>query len=177
MRIILETNRLILRELSPDDAVGMFELDSDPKVHQYLGNKPISEIAQAEKTIEIVRKQYAEYGIGRWAVIEKESQQFIGWSGLKFMKESTNGHTNYYDLGYRLISKYWGKGYATETAIATLNYGFNFLNLNEIYATAAIENKASNKILNKIGFNQIGTFYYEDILCNFYKIISAKQEI
>jgi RimJ/RimL family protein N-acetyltransferase len=170
MKIFVETERLILRELLPSDLEGMFELDSDPEVHKYLGNKIVTDKNQIAEIINVVRKQYIDNGIGRWAVIEKSTNNFIGWTGLKFVTELTNGRKNYYDLGYRLRRKYWGQGIATETTIASLDYAFNKLKVNEVYAAASCENIASNKILQKVGLSLIETFYYEDIKCNWYKI-------
>ena len=73
MKIFAETERLILRELLKSDADGMFELDSDPLVHQYLGNKTISNINQSIELIDFVRQQYIDHGIGRWAIIDKST--------------------------------------------------------------------------------------------------------
>ena len=170
MELIAETERFIIRELLPDDLEGMFELDSDPEVHRYLGNKPVTDKNKSAETIAFVRQQYEDYGIGRWAIIDKETNDFIGWTGLKFVTEATNKHRNYYDLGYRLRRKYWGQGIATETALISLNYAFNRLNLSEVYAAAHCENEGSNKILRKIGFTFVETFYYQDIQCNWYKM-------
>lgn len=107
MKIFAETDRFLLRELLPSDIDGMFELDSDPEVHKYLGNNPVNNRAQIIDTINFVRQQYIDYGIGRWAIIDKKTNAFMGWSGLKFVTELTNKHQNYYDPGYRLIRKYW----------------------------------------------------------------------
>ncbi len=170
MKIFAETERLILREILPSDVNGMFELDSDPEVHKYLGNKTISDKNHIANVINFVRQQYIDHGIGRWAVIEKSTNDFIGWTGLKFETEITNGRKNYYDLGYRLIRKYWGQGIATETALISLDYAFNKLKIEEVYAAASCENLASNKILQKIGMSFIETFSYEDIKCNWYRI-------
>lgn len=170
MKIFVETERLILREILLSDVDGIFELDSDPQVHKYLGNKTVSNKSESEAVINYIRQQYLDNGIGRWAIIEKSTNNFVGWTGLKFVTELTNGRKNYYDLGYRLIRKYWGQGIATETAFASLDYGFTKLKVGKVYAAASYENAASNKILQKIGMQFIETFYYEDIKCNEYKI-------
>jgi ribosomal-protein-alanine N-acetyltransferase len=170
MQFFVETDRLIIRELTPEDADGIFELDSDPEVHLYLGNNPIGTVEQAAEAIQFIRQQYINNGIGRWAVIEKSTNKFIGWTGLKLMKETVNNHNNYYDLGYRLIKKYWGKGYATETAIASLAYGFNELKLSEIFAMADVQNIGSDSVLKKAGLKFIETFYDDNILHNWYRI-------
>ncbi len=170
MKIFAETERLILREILQSDLDGMFELDSDPEVQKYLGNKIVSDKNQIAEVINFVRQQYIDNGIGRWAVIDKRTNAFIGWTGLKFVTELTNGRKNYYDLGYRIVRKYWGQGIATETAMLSLDYAFTKLKINEVYAAASCENLASNKILQNIGMSFIETFYYEDIKCNWYKI-------
>ncbi len=161
MKIFAETERLILRELIPADAEGMFEMDSDLEVHRYLGNKPVKSITQSLADIEFIRKQYTENGIGRWAVIEKATGNFVGWSGLKLITEITNNHVNYYDLGYRFIKRFWGKGYATETAKAARDYGFNELKLNEIIGIADINNLESIRVLEKVGLKRISVFDYD----------------
>lgn len=170
MKIFAETERLILREILPSDIEGLFELDSDPAVHRYLGNKPVTDKAQIVDIINFIRQQYHDHGIGRWAIIDKKSNDFIGWTGLKFVTDLINNHKNYYDLGYRLMRKYWGQGIATETAIASLDYAFNTQKVEEVYAAASCQNIGSNKILQKVGLSLIETFYYEDIECNWYKI-------
>lgn len=156
--VITETERLVLREILPTDAVGMFELDSDPLVHKYVGAKPVQTIEQSQEVIKMIRTQYAENGVARWAVIEKESNKFIGWAGLKYYREEINGLKDFYELGYRFIPKYWGKGFATEAGIASLNYGFTQLDLDIIYAMADAANAASVNVLQKCGMKYINSF-------------------
>lgn len=160
MTIFAETPRLILRELVPEDAPGMFALDSNPAVLRYIGVPPQTDMEQSRAIIEFVRAQYRDNGIGRWAVILKESGEFIGWSGLKLIRETVNGHSNYYDLGYRFREEFWGKGYGFEAARACLNYGFDTLQLPVIYAIVKQGNTASHRIIQKLGFRFNGT--YED---------------
>lgn len=174
MKVFVETERLILREMLPTDVDGMFELDSDPLVHKYLGNKPIKTKEEALKVIEYVRNQYTERGIGRWVAIERSSGDFIGWSGLKLnMKgDELNGKVDFYDVGYRFIPRYWGKGYATESAIAALKYGFETMNLQTIVGAAEQANIGSNKVLKKIGLRFCNEFLYDNIKCNWYELNS-----
>lgn len=166
----IETTRLLLRPLEEADAEGMFELDSDPLVHRYLGNKPIKTLPEAKDVIAFIRQQYVDNGIGRWAVIEKDTGNFIGWSGLKFMTTAINRHIHYYDIGYRFIPKYWSKGYATETAIAWRDHAFSNMKLEKIHGTAHIENAASNHILQKIGLQFIEEYDYDGLPCNWYEM-------
>lgn len=158
MEIFAETERLILREIVPSDKEGMFELDADPQVHLYLGNHPVTNLRQAEEIIKFIRQQYVDYGIGRWAVIEKETNNFIGWTGLKLNTEPANNHVNYYDIGYRLIKRYWGRGFATESAIPAIDYGFEKLRLPQIVGMADVRNTASRKVLEKVGLQYVEKF-------------------
>ncbi len=161
MDILIETARLIIRELQPTDVEGMFDLDSNPEVHQYLGNHPVQTKDEIAMVIDFIRQQYKDHGIGRWAMVDKETNEFIGWTGFKYITEAINKQVNYYDLGYRLRKKYWGKGLATEAGIACLNYGFNQLGYREVFAMADCANDGSNRILRKLGFTGIETFDWE----------------
>ena len=173
MQFYLETKRLILRDVLDTDLDGMFELDSNPIVHKYLGNSPIKTKEKAAEIIQFIQQQYKSLGIGRFATIEKSSGDFIGWSGLKLntgKKEALNGKTDFYDIGYRFIPKYWGKGYATESSLEILEFGFNKLNIKTICGAAEKENIASNKVLQKIGLKFINEFYYDHVACNWYEL-------
>jgi ribosomal-protein-alanine N-acetyltransferase len=154
----IETERLILRKLVSSDDEAMFILDSNPNVHQYLGNKPIVSIEESRAYLKDIQIQYIQNGIGRFAVILKETNEFIGWAGLKFNTNAINDRLNFYDIGYRLIERHWGKGYGYEAAKAWLDHGFNQLNIQKISAYADIENKVSIKILEKIGLQSVSKF-------------------
>ena len=170
MEIYIETERLVLREILPTDELGLFELDSNPEVHKYLGGHPVQNIEQIRTVIKNIRRQYIENGIGRIAIIDKNTNKFIGWTGLKLVKENTNNHIDFYDLGYRLIEKYWGKGIATETTKATLKYAFETLDLKEIYGMCDIRNLGSAIVLEKTGLTFIETFDFDGIEHKWYKI-------
>jgi ribosomal-protein-alanine N-acetyltransferase len=161
MNSFIETERLILREFLPTDDEGMFVLDSNPEVHRFLGNKPVKDIEESRGYIENVRKQYAENGIGRWAVILKETNEFIGWSGIKLIKDKINNHQNFYEIGYRFIQKHWGKGYATEAGLAFVKYAFNEMKADTLYAYADAGNVNSRRILEKLGMQYVNSFEYE----------------
>jgi [ribosomal protein S5]-alanine N-acetyltransferase len=176
MRIFKETDRIILREIVPEDAEAMFEMDANPIVHKYLGKAPCETLAQALKNIEFIRQQYQEYGIGRWAVVEKATNQFIGWSGLKFRPDEVNNYKNYIEVGYRLDPRFWGKGYATESAILSVDYGFEIMKLDSIYAMANVENQASINALKKTGLKITGEVEHNGINCYWFEIARAEWE-
>ena len=166
----LETERLLLRPFEMTDDKDMFILDSNPLVHKYLGENPSKTLEQSQQMIEKIRNQYKENGIGRWATIEKATGKFIGWSGLKYITEYENNKIHFYDVGYRFIPEFWGKGYATEATKVALEYGFNQLQLKEIIGMANIHNKASRRVLEKCGLQYVEQFMWKDITCDWLKI-------
>ncbi len=145
MAIQLETERLILKQFNEEDAHYLFELNSDPDVTKYVGSGPYENI---DEVLDFIRNynQYEKYSQGRLNMFDKQTGEYIGWCGLKYLEDK-----NYSDLGYRLLKRHWGKGYATEAAIACLDYGFKVLNLDKIIGTAMKENTASINVFKKLG--------------------------
>ncbi len=174
--ILIETERLLLREIDYTDANDLFEMDSDPEVHLFIENKPVKTIDEITKGIEIIKMQYKKNGIARWAVVDKISNECVGWSGLKYYNQPINNHNNFYDLGYRFKKKHWGKGFATESSIAILNYGFRNLDINSIYAITDPNNTISKKVLSKLGFVFQETFDYEGDPTDWFKLIKSTWE-
>lgn len=170
MKDPIETERLLLRELLISDVDGMFELDSNPKVHIFLGNKPVKDIEESLDYIKNIQQQYKNVGIGRWAVILKETNEFLGWSGIKFIKNEINNHKDFYELGYRFIEKHWGKGYATEAGKAFIDYAFNVMKVEALYAYADAGNENSRRILEKLGLHYVNSFQYEGELEVWYEL-------
>lgn len=147
-RTIFSTERLLFRRFTLDDSSLIHQMNSDPLVLKYVHELASTPERALERLQNNILPQYLQYGYGRWAVCLKEENDFIGWCGLKFRSER-----NETDLGYRFIPSYWGKGYATEAAMACLDYGFNHLQLNRITAAAHIENSASLHIIEKCGMH------------------------
>lgn len=170
MKLILETERLLMRPFQATDNQAMFAMDSNPNVHQYLGNQPLIEIAQCDEYIKSIQKQYIDYGIGRFVVVIKETQEIIGWAGLKFITTSENNHTNFYDIGYRFAETYWRKGYGFEAAKAWLDYAFNEMKIPAVYASAHIDNAGSNRILQKIGLKKTVQYQHHNLPCYWYEL-------
>lgn len=150
MKIILETERLLLREFTAQDAQLLVDLNNNPNVTRYTGDGPVT-LEEAQKIIlDVILPQYSNQ-LGRWAVHLKSNKEFIGWCGLKHIVELDE-----IDLGYRFFEPHWGKGYASESAIASFNYGLQQLGLKTIVGRAAIENIASRKVLEKTGMQFVG---------------------
>ncbi|MBP9793983.1 MAG: GNAT family N-acetyltransferase [Flavobacterium sp.] len=169
MNLILETERLVLRPLELSDTDAFFAMNDNPNVAKYL-RIPITSLAEAETYIQKIITEYQQNSIGRFAVILKENKQLIGFSGLKFRKNEENNHQNFYDLGYRFSEEHWNKGFATEAALAWIEYGFKTMQLPSIHACAENENKGSNHVLKKIGFVFTNQYYINQTLHNWYQL-------
>jgi RimJ/RimL family protein N-acetyltransferase len=155
MRAILETPRLLLREFQPEDAEHFYELSQDPDVLTYTGDPPFESVQKAAEFLKDYY-QYKRYGYGRWAVILKETGDFLGWTGLR--RDDLMAQT---DLGFRLFRKNWGKGYATEAGLACIRYGFNQLHLTRIVGRVMKGNKASIRVLEKCGMTFVKEMEFE----------------
>ncbi len=164
MKIITQTGRLYLREFVPEDGKHFYEMNSDPEVVKYTGDGPF---ARTEQAFDFVKNyaQYEKYGMGRWAVIRKSDGTFLGWCGLKYHPED-----DLVEVGYRLYQQFWGRGYATEAAKASIAYGFESLKLERIYAHVHIDNASSHKVAEKSGLNFVKEFQYDGIPAKLYCI-------
>lgn len=176
MKLPIITERLILRKITTEDADDFFQLDSNPDVMKYVGMKPLTKKEETLKMIENLINQYEKNGTARLAVIEKSSNRLIGWCGIKLLTEEVNGFKNIYELGYRFLPEFWGKGYATESALASLDLGFNQLNADKIYAYADVDNQSSNHVLTKLGFENKGSFVDNGDNCYWYELEKSSRK-
>lgn len=150
-RVGPSTERITLRAFEPDDAEALFRINSNPDVMRYTGEPPMTSVAAAREGIE----QYPDwerYGCGRWACVlrsEGEDAPPIGFCGLKFLEDQGE-----VDVGYRFLPEYWGRGLATETAVATVEFGFAVLGLAEIAAYVLDDNAGSIRVLHKLSMTR-----------------------
>jgi RimJ/RimL family protein N-acetyltransferase len=150
MDVVIETDRLLLRKFKEGDAPLLYELNLDPEVIRYT-HDPMTDVEHAGKVLDdVILPQYVLYDHGRWAVHLRSNLEFIGWCGLKYLRE-----TNEVDIGYRFMKKFWDNGYATEAALACIEYGFNKLDLHRIVGRALPGNLSSIKVLEKCGMKYL----------------------
>ena len=146
----LKTERLLLRQWVGQDLPVFAELNSDPEAMEFfpalLSREESS--AVAEKCQSLI----SERGWGFWAVELKSSGEFIGFVGLHIPK-SNLPFSPCVEIGWRLLKKYWGKGYATEAAQASLVYAFNTLNLNEVVSFTTVSNRRSRSVMQRLGLS------------------------
>ncbi|EMR03083.1 GNAT family N-acetyltransferase [Cesiribacter andamanensis] len=153
MKVILETERLLLRQMSLADAPFMLALLNTPGWLQHIGDRAVKTVAQAEQyLLNGILKSYQEQGFGFWLVELKESRQPVGIAGL-IRREGMPD----VDLGYALLPQFEGRGYALESASATLTYARQVLGLGRILAITSQQNEGSIRLLEKIGFRRQGS--------------------
>jgi RimJ/RimL family protein N-acetyltransferase len=145
--IVLETERLILRRLSTDDAQFVLELLNEPSFLRYIGDRGVRNLEQAVQYIlDRLVASYERNGFGLYLVELKESGIPIGISGLVKRDSLPDA-----DIGFAFLPAYWSKGYAIESAAAVMNHAREDLGLTRIVAITSPDNEASEKLLGKIG--------------------------
>ena len=162
MKIYLETERMILRELTLKDEENLLNLDSDPEVMRYLtlGAPSTREevCASLLRIVELLENHKGRFGT--WAAIEKNSGLFMGWFLFRPAKENPN-NLDRIEIGYRLKKTFWGKGFATEGSQEIIKKGFQEFQIPEIFAIAMKENRASRHVIEKLGLVYIREYPYD----------------
>ena len=161
MEEVYQTERPLLRPLVPADVQLLFDLDSDPEVMRYINGGQTSSM---EYIVECAIPCMLSYlrDTGRpafWIAIEKASMAFIGWFHLR----SWESNPEYLELGYRLRRTYWGKGLATEGCKRLLSVGFYDRACPRIVALVMPENRASTRVMEKIGLSYDHDFLYQPL--------------
>jgi ribosomal-protein-alanine N-acetyltransferase len=153
MKMIIETDRLLLREYVEDDAEAFFQLNSDPEVLRFVPDKAVLNVEQARQILlDHPIADYRKYGFGRGACILKSTGEQIGFAGLKYLEEFGE-----VDVAFRLMRTHWGLGLATEAALASVRFGFADLGLKRMIGLVMPENTASVRVLEKTGLRYVET--------------------
>lgn len=151
--MIMETNRLYLREMTQADYPALCSILQDPDV-MYAYEHGFED-AEVQEWLEKQRNRYAEYGFGLWAVILKETNEMIGQCGLT-MQECKGREV--LEIGYLFQKAFWHQGYASEAANACRTYAFEQLKATEVYSIIRDTNLASQKVALRNGMNVTDTF-------------------
>ncbi|MFZ6861660.1 GNAT family N-acetyltransferase [Undibacterium sp. Ji67W] len=145
---VIQTERLALRLFNIDDEKFVFELLNDPSWIKNIGDRGITNLNKARAWItEGPLACQATYGFSFYVVTLRESGTAIGCCGL--IKRDV---LDFADIGYAFLPSYWGRGYALESALATVKYAQEELGLSKLLAITSPENHSSNKLIQKMGF-------------------------
>lgn len=162
----LETERLLLRKMRPDDAEAMFAYASDPEVTRYVLWETHHSIEDSESFLRSATEGYERGDFGAWGIVLKDSGAFIGTCGLgdRYAPEHTRA-----ELGYVLSREHWGRGIMTEAVRAVIRFGFGRLELNRIEARCIAENAASARVMEKAGMTYEGTLREREFIKGAYR--------
>ena len=167
---VLETERLVLREITPADAVWAYELNADPLVLEFTGDEPFANVKVAEQFLKEY-DHYRKYGFGRWGVSLKNKPGLLGWCGLKYSEAE-----NEFDLGYRFMRAHWGRGYATEAGRACIKYGFEHLGMDRIVGRVMDANQSSVNVLLKCDMKYVKAFDFSGQPGSLYEIFHVDSD-
>ncbi len=150
---IIQTERLILRQWCEEDLEPFAMLNADTRVMEYF--PAILSKQESDQMMKRMQTKINERGWGLWAVSLLADQKFIGFIGLNDIDQTTlpTHFSPAVEVGWRLAYPFWGKGYATEGALACLKYGFETLNLKEIVSFTAVQNTRSRAVMERIGMH------------------------
>jgi ribosomal-protein-alanine N-acetyltransferase len=163
---ILQTERLILRHITPDDFDELYRMNSDPIIMKYVGDGSIRNHEQMVTELDMLISHYTRKpGLGIWATVLKSTNTFVGASGLVYYN-----NTSEIEIGYRMLKEHWNKGYATEASTGLLQYGFENLKLKKIVSSVHTENMASRRVMEKIGMQFIDNRFQYSCLQAYYEI-------
>lgn len=152
---LIETDRLIIRIVSIDDAKDFYDFCKDPKVCTYLTFNPYKSVFYTKHILNNMINAYIHGTDANFSIIYKENNKVIGSISLHFFENINTG-----DVGYLLNSSYWNKGIMSEALNAFVNIAFNYYKLDTLTASYIVQNKTSEKLLNKVGFKMYE--YVED---------------
>jgi len=158
VEIFLETERMLLRRFTEDDVDNLVELDGDPEVMRFVtGGRPTPRDEIESDVLPTFMRYYARYtGYGFWAAVEKATGAFLGWFHFRPTDAS---HANEVELGYRLHTSAWGKGYATEGSRALIDKGFADLGVERVVAYTMVVHVASRRVMEKAGLRFVRVFH------------------
>jgi RimJ/RimL family protein N-acetyltransferase len=160
VRIVVETERMLLRRFTGADVGLLAALYGDPRVMRFITVQPPSLVEVESKILPAYLREYRVLadGLGSFAAIEKATGQMAGRFSLK--PASSYGLTGGTELGYRLYPAFWGRGLATEGARALIASAFGCLHLDWVVATTMADNAGSWRVLENCGMRRLRTFYY-----------------
>lgn len=159
---VLETERLVLREIVHTDAKDLYRIFSDRETMQYWSCRPFTSVDQASKLIDSMAKQAQAGSAIHWGITLRGDGRLIGKCGYnEWRKAHRRG-----DVSYIIAREYWGKGMVGEALSAVINYGFDHMNLHSIEAGVTPGNDGSTRMLERLGFHLEGhlreSFLVED---------------
>jgi ribosomal-protein-alanine N-acetyltransferase len=142
----MQTARLTLRPLEENDATLLFHIYQSEGVLRYFPNPNPPPLDRVQRFIQQQHMHWEKHGYGNWGILPEGQTEIVGWAGLQYLPELDET-----EVGFLLDRPFWGKGYATEAAQASINFGFGQHNLDYIIALVHPGNLASQRVISKCG--------------------------
>jgi ribosomal-protein-alanine N-acetyltransferase len=155
----LETERLLLPMWREEDLERLARVHTDPAVSEAL-RRPAGSVEQVKRTFDYIVGHWDRFGFGPWATFEKTSGRFVGNVGLEYMADWL--FEDKVEIGYVLGSEFWGRGYATEAARASMRHGFAVIELGRIISTTYADHWVSRRVMEKCGMTFQGIVRWRD---------------
>jgi [ribosomal protein S5]-alanine N-acetyltransferase len=149
MKQVLETTRLQLRPCQQDDLQRIYLIWINSSVRRFLFDDRVISLDEARSFVESSSGDFERHQYGIWLGFVRDTDQLVGFAGLLHSEEAPN-------LIYGVVPEYWGQGYATEAAIAIIDYALKHLCLPKVSANVDEANAVSVRILQRLGMKQIG---------------------
>ena len=159
----LNTGRLVLRPFVEEDVYVLLDIMDDAEVMRYFPNPVPMTLERAQLFLKKQTDEWAKTDYGHWGVVLNDA--LVGWCGLQFLPETKEN-----EVAYCLAKDTWGKGFATEAAQASVNYGFNQLGMKEIIGLTHLKNIASQNVLRKVGMRFDARLVYWGMECMRFKV-------
>ncbi len=162
---MFKTERLIIRQFTPEDLPWLIEVRTKPEIRKYLGGEKLQNPEKITQRMQFYIDCYEKYGFGLCAMQWKETGELFGWSGVQPLDGTTE-----IEVGYGMTKEFWRRGIGFECAKAWLNFGFNEKNLERIVAVADLDNTGSWRIMEKLGMTHEKNEFHYGMECKFYAI-------
>lgn len=165
MNIIVETDRLVIREFEEDDLLSLYKIESDPRIVEFIPWSKLSTLNECKRNIKRYISDYKRYKLNSWAVVIKETSEVIGITQLVYSNKIKG-----IEIGTKILPEYWSMGYASELSKAVVRYGLYELGIDEITAVTDVNNAGAIKSLINMGMTLKKYGYYNGAEAAFYSL-------
>jgi RimJ/RimL family protein N-acetyltransferase len=165
MNIIVETDRLVIREFEEDDLLSLYKIESDPRIVEFIPWSKLSTLNECNRKIKKYISDYKRYKLNSWAVTIKETSEVIGITQLVYSNKIKG-----VEIGTKILPEYWSMGYASELSKAVVRYGLYELGIDEITAVTDVNNAGAIKSLINMGMTLKKYGYYNGAEAAFYSL-------
>lgn len=170
---IIQTPRLVLRELTDDDHAALFEMYQDPRMNRFIGGPPPPREEYWRRVRETWPAYYARHGFGLWATVRREDGRLMGRCGLLSQEVEGERHV---EVAYALAPEFWGRGYATEAALASRDHAFRTLEVPHVISLILADNTPSIRVAGRNGMTFWKTADFRGWHVRVYRITRAEWE-